>query len=203
MIIHTYERTERGRACERYIKDAGARCREIYILPIPSTRDGIYLKDTDVPISDIVKASGEGVYIISYGIGDALKEEMRSRGAVVYDAALDEEFLEGNADLTALATLGVLLESEERVPRDLSFGVVGYGRIGKRLVRLLLFLESRVRVYTSSEKTRLELSEYGIDSVLSERGADLSGIDILINTAPAVIFDTGEEIGRASCRERV
>jgi hypothetical protein len=67
-------------------------------------------------------------------------------------------------------------------------GVVGYGRIGKRLTNVLLYLGARVRVYTSRETTRIDLCEYGVASAASSGRADLSGLDILINTAPAVIF---------------
>ena len=53
---------------------------------------------------------------------------------------------------------------------------------------MLLYLGARVRVYTSRQATRIDLCEYGIASAESCESADLSGIDILINTAPAVIF---------------
>lgn len=197
MIIHTYEKGERGRACEEYIKSSTLGAYEVFILPIPTTRDGILIKDSDTPLEYITERAKAGVYVICYGLPRAVKEKMTLRGARVYDAGEDEEFLSGNAELTALATLGILLNTENRSPRELSFGIVGYGRIGKRLARLLLFLGARVRVYTSRDNTRLELCEYGVASSMSARDADISDIDILINTAPAVIFDTdSDELSR-------
>lgn len=193
MIIHTYEKTQRGRACEEYIRSYGAALGEVYILPIPSTRDGVFLKDSKIPIEDIIEASEPGVTIICYGLAQSIKERIIERGARVYDAGVDEDFLGGNAELTALAALGILLGSEVRAPMDISFGIVGYGRIGKRLTRMLLFLGARVRVYTSNPKTRLELCECGLEASESEPGTSLGDIDILVNTAPAVIFDTGRE----------
>ena len=59
------------------------------------------------------------------------------------------------------------------------------------MARLLLFLGADVAVYTTREKTRLELCECGIKAYAS--GAGVRGIDILINTAPAVIFSTESE----------
>ena len=53
---------------------------------------------------------------------------------------------------------------------------------------LLLYLGARVRVFTSRESTRIDLCGYGVASVASSSDADLSCLDILINTAPAPIF---------------
>ena len=65
---------------------------------------------------------------------------------------------------------------------------MGYGRIGKELVRLLLFAEGEVRVYTSSPSTCFSLCEFGIDSLCVPRFGgemlDTSDLDYFINTAP-------------------
>ncbi len=114
-----------------------------------------------------------------------------SSGARVFDAALDEHFLGKNAELTSLAALGILLTTERCALSDITIGIVGYGRIGKHLARMLLFHGARVRIYTSRDATRLELGGIGVSAVESTKGATLAGIDILINTAPAVIFEDG------------
>ena len=193
MIIHTYEKGERGRACDEFARKSAwlTRYSEVFILPIPTTRDGVLLKDTDITLSETAGRVKKGDLVICYGLADRFKDEMRGRGAEVYDAGCDEGFLEANARLTAICTLGVLLTTENRAPEDLTFGIVGYGRIGKSLVRLLLFLGADVAVYTTREKTRLELSECGIKAYAS--GTLVGGTDILINTAPAVIFNTESE----------
>ena len=90
--------------------------------------------------------------------------------------------------MTAVGAVGYILTTDSRVPSDLSFGIVGYGRIGSSLVRMLLFLGARVKVFTSRILTRLELGMCGVGSGLNcdtaVGGVDFSGIDILINTAP-------------------
>ena len=194
MIIHTYEKGGRGEACAEYLRECEGELgiSEALILPIPTTKDRRVLKDTDIPLSDIVRMAKQGSLIIGYGLPPEFSLELKEVGAIVYDAGEDEEFLLKNADLTAICTLGILLGSEERAPRDLTVGVVGYGRIGKKLTRLLLFLGANVRVYTSRDDMRLELCEFGVASSMSAACADLTGLDLLINTAPAVIFDTNE-----------
>ena len=192
MIIHTYENSGRTEACAKYLETVGCICgiEEAVILPIPSTKDSRLLSGTDIPLSDVLKMAGPRRVIVGYGLPRELALLIKETGAKVYDASLDEEFLLGNADLTAIATLGIIIGSEKRAPKDLLVGIVGYGRIGKRLARLLLFLGAGVRIYTSNDSTRLELCEFGVASAMSTSEADLSGLDILINTAPAVIFNT-------------
>ena len=101
----------------------------------------------------------------------------------------DEDFLLENAELTALAALGIYLTSTKRSMRDTKVGIVGYGRIGKKLTNLFLYLGATLRVFTSREGTRLDLCEWGVATAKSTKDADLSGLDLLINTAPAAIFD--------------
>lgn len=191
MIIHTYEIGGRGRACADYLyeREGEIATEEVIILPIPTTRDKKYLKDSDIPLEDIVKMARTGVFVIGYMLPDEFTERLEERGAAVYDAGRDEGFLERNAFLTAMCTLGVLLTSSPVVPSDTRYGIVGYGRIGKILTRLLLFLGADVRVYTSRDNMRLELCEFGVASSMSTREASFHDIDVLINTAPAVLFD--------------
>jgi hypothetical protein len=54
---------------------------------------------------------------------------------------------------------------------------------------MFLYLGATLRVFTSRKDTRLDLCECGIATAESTHDADLSGLDILINTAPAHIFD--------------
>lgn len=190
MIIHSYDNSKRAESCIEYLK--GAACVDsvdrVILLPIPTTRDNSAVLNTNIYINDVLKEVKCGDVVSCYGLPTNYLEAARERGARVIDLAFDEDFLYENAELTALCTLGILLNTTDRSPRDLSVGVVGYGRIGKRLTNVLLYLGARVRVYTSREATRIDLCEYGVASAASTERADLSGLDILINTAPAVIF---------------
>lgn len=190
MIIQSYENGPRADACIEYLR--GSACanhvERIILLPIPSTRDNRTVLNTNIYINDVLEGVGGGDLISCYGMTDAFLDGARARGALVTDLSRDEDFLLENADLTALAALGIFLGSTKYSPRDVSVGVVGYGRIGKRLTNLFLYLGARVRVFTSRENTRLELCEYGVATAASAGDADLSGLDLLINTAPATIF---------------
>ncbi|MBQ7363675.1 MAG: hypothetical protein IJW48_04390 [Clostridia bacterium] len=193
MVIHTYEAGGRGEACAEYLRahESELSATHALILPIPTTRDNLHLNGSDVLLSDIIKTAGPGMLVIGYGMPRSFRDALTSLGASVFDAGDDELFLLKNAELTALAALGILLTTERCAISDISFGIVGYGRIGRKLARMLLFHGAEVRIYTSRDATRLELGGLGVAASVSARDADFGGIDILINTAPAVIFKDG------------
>lgn len=190
MIIQSYEDTLRAQTCLEYLKgiDACVGVDKIILLPIPSTRDNKTILNTKVDIYELIRGLGCGTLMSGYGLPEHFVSDAEATGARVIDLAVDEEFLVENAELTALATLGIFLNSTKISARELRVGIVGYGRIGKKLTNLFLYLGARVKVFTSRPDTRLDLCEYGVATAISSADSDLSRLDILINTAPAPIF---------------
>ena len=158
---------------------------EIFLLPIPSSRDSIHVTDTDIPLTDLLREPKGKRLIAGYGIPLEIAREATAKGIRIADVRTDERFLYDNAELTAHGAVGYILTKRDRAISDLTCGIVGYGRIGRLLCRLLLFLGATTVIYTRREDMRLELCGMGIDA----RGADnidaTAGLDILINTAPA------------------
>lgn len=186
MEICTFGVGGRQRACEAALsKIKGSRYKRLVLLPIPTTKDGERINATDTPLESILTLVGDSVLVAGYNIPDSLGERILALGGEVYDAALDEDFLLENAEITAEGALGKILCHFKKAPRELKVGIVGYGRIGKALARLLLFLGARVKVYTRKEATRLYLAECGVDSSHGECAEDFSDLDLIVNTAPA------------------
>ena len=190
MMIHSYENSLRAEACVEYIKglEGVEKWGDIVLLPIPTSRDNCTILNTKVDINSLIPYIDDKTFVSGYALGETFVSEARERGGTVIDLALEEDFLLLNARLTALATVGILLGSTKLSPEEMRIGVVGYGRIGKQLVNLFLYLGAEVQVFTSRPSTRLDLCEYGVASAMSSTDADLSGLDLLINTAPATIF---------------
>ncbi len=191
MTVFTYDNGKRTGACRDFLLSSGklGGHKMLTILPIPTTRDGIHITGSDKTLDTLVGAAGAGDIYLGYGLPDRIAKGLLAVGAVVVDALADEEFLVGNARLTAYATLAKIL-SLGISPEGMSVGVVGYGRIGRVLVRLLLAVGADVRVYSTREATVLCLSRSGVDATLVRRGDPLPVHDLLINTAPDAIFDT-------------
>ena len=187
MSIETYGTGERLRSAAAQLAPYAV-SRHFVLLPIPSTRDGICVTNTEIPMSETLTGVGEGSVVVGYGMPNTYVNDARGRGALTLELSGDEDFLSENAYITAVGALGYILTTEGRIPSDAVFGVVGYGRIGSQILRMLLFLGARAVVYTSRELTHLELGECGVRSVCIAGAVDgkydFSGVDILINTAP-------------------
>lgn len=185
MKIITFGKGERLKRTAEMLEKAPALSayHELAILPIPTTKDGVHLTGSDTTLEELAATLGDGAFVLGYGIPEAVVERLEDRGAVVCDALGDEIFLEENATLTAFGMVGIILTSAKKSPSEMKIGIIGYGRIGRQLLRILLFLGVSVRVYTHKSSTRLDLSRLGIDAALSSEG-DYGGLDYLINTAP-------------------
>ncbi len=195
MSIEAYGTGGRIRYAAKFTaEDASLQGRHFILLPIPTTKDKKHINGTSVPIYEALSGTEEGDTVVGYGVPREYTELVLSRGGRMLELSEDGEFLEENAYITAVGALGKLLAGGERCPRDTVYGIIGYGRIGRSLLRLLLFLEAKVTVYTTSEKTHISLTESGVESVLLKKDGNtakkeapvshLDGIDILINTAP-------------------
>jgi len=188
MKIFSFGGGRRLEYCAEYLSDMRGNYEKLILLPIPTTKDNIHIKGSDVTLSRIVGMADRNSAVCGYGIPFGVKEALGEMGASVFDGSDSEDFLVENAVLTVDGALGELLTSLESAPGDLSVGIIGYGRIGKRLLEALLFLGSRVKVYTRSEAVRRSLGEAGIESGEFVFDGDYHNLDVLINTAPTAVM---------------
>ena len=175
-------------------------CKHLVVLPIPTTKDRKHITNTDILLDETLVNVCEDSKIIGYGLPEEYRARAEALGAVVFDVADDEEFLERNSYITAIGALGYILSTTDKEPSELCVGIFGYGRIGAALARMLLFFGAKLIVYTSKILSRIELGTYGIDSVSvktsSKDDCSLEGLDIFINTAPTDMTEVvgGEKI---------
>lgn len=158
----------------------------VILLPIPTARDRLHITGTDRLLCEVTSDVGDGCLVAGYGIPKGEAERMRRQGAKVFDAVESEDFLRENSYISAVGAMGYILTEIKKLPSDLLFGIVGYGRIGSALLRMLLYFGARVRVYTGKSLTRMELGECEVETVYTDYkdGASIEGVDVLINTAP-------------------
>ena len=198
MEIRSFGVGRRIRECERRLKMVlqGLSGRLI-LLPIPTTRDNIYVNGTDLTLGSLLPLFSADSTVVGYNIPPDLKEAALAVGARVFDAGEDEAFLLENARISARGALGYLLTNLTRDFAEMKLGLVGYGRIGRELLRLLLLFGAEVTVYTTRPSVALELGEAGVKSEVLDDNTDLSELDILINTAPARLIEESRLSERA------
>ena len=175
------------------IEKRGAPFRRVVLLPIPTR-----IKCC----GEALEALGEGDAVVGYGLCPELFEELKSRRVYIYDAARDEEFLLINAELTAVGVLGEITTAKDKAPSDVRYGIIGYGRIGKSLLKHLTFLGSLVTVFTTRESVLISLGEWGVHAEMLDTPEALFGVEVLINTAPIEIADIygAEELLRSGVK---
>lgn len=190
MEIITFGGGERLLYCQNRLKrKASSRLGKIILLPIPSVgRDGL-IKGSGIPLQAVADTAEEGSLVAGYALPECLAESLSEVGSLVYDAARDEDFLLENARLTAHGALGHILSDLKKDVSALRVALVGYGRIGSEMLRLLLFLGAEVTLLTTRESVAKELGEMGVSARVLDGGAALSDFDLVINTAPARLFD--------------
>lgn len=111
----------------------------------------------------------------------------------VLDLLRDDDYLARNAAITAQCALRVAGSLLPTVLPDTPALVIGWGRIGKCLAKLLTGLGCPVTVAARKPADRAMLSALGYDAAdISRIPGILPGIRLIFNTAPAPILDAGQ-----------
>ena len=167
------------------------------VLPLPATRDGerIYCpRDPSCTVTfDDLKALLERNPTLCL-FGGKLPPTLPSSSRVI--DYYDSEILQlRNAYITAEAALMTARELTDRTLRDTSVAVLGYGRIGKYLSRLLRAIGATVTVCARREESLFEAAAEGCHPLLMTESDPMGGLHplcrdhaILFNTVPAFVL---------------
>ncbi len=153
---------------------------DVIILPIPVTRDGIYLNSQRrVKLSDILSVLDRGQIVMG-----GLCEDLG-----ITDYYNCECMQMQNAIPTAEGALHVAMENTVITINQSKCAILGYGRIGKILASMLKDLGAEVTVYARNPKD-LELAKaFGHNSMNINMPEGLDSFDIIFNTVPKNVLD--------------
>lgn len=105
------------------------------------------------------------------------------------DLLEDPFYLWENAAITAECALRVAFQNRSHTLRNARVLIIGWGRIGKQLARLLSALGAKVSIYSSTHAHQAEASVFGFPCLTEHTAAEhLSKFQIIFNTAPAVVI---------------
>ena len=170
------------------------------ILPLPVSRDGSSIhcpRDPScrIPLSEIGELLQREPRLLLYGgrIPEALTT--LTADPRVTDYYEDETLQLRNAYITAEAALMTAMEMTDTVLSGTQAAVLGYGRIGKRLSRLLRAVGAEVTVCARRVESLWEAASEGCRTLLIDPSAPMQGLsplcgrtEILFNTVPAPIL---------------
>lgn len=181
-------------ACEQLIRsgfqitDAPDDTIQGVLLDIPSFRP------PDITPEAIWAALPENAIVIGGNLAGKVPDRFR-----IMDLLKDEEYTARNADITARCALRLGAEQLNRTYYDMPVLILGWGRIGKCLARLLRNLDARVCIYARKPADRAILKALGYEAVSeAELKAALPRFRLVFNTAPAPILS--REMA-AKCRD--
>lgn len=150
---------------------------DLLVLPYPATRDGVHIAMTDLAFSSLPLPSRTALF------GGRLPSAF-CKGRLSGDAEEDEEFLLGNAYLTAAAGVATALRAGERAFFRVTAAVLGYGRIGRETAKMLRALGASVTVYVRRAAAKEEAAKAGFFARILGETQHLPE-DIIFGTVPA------------------
>ena len=159
------------------------------ILQAPDkTVDGVLLdvpsfRDTD-PADIAWEELPENAIVIGGNLAKHVPDRFRS-----IDLLRDPEFTAQNADITARCALRLAAGHLKQTYRRLPVLILGWGRIGKCLARLLRGVDTEVCVFARKPADRAILKGLGYDVIAeADLASALSRFSLVFNTAPSLLL---------------
>ncbi|MCL2373427.1 MAG: NAD-binding protein [Defluviitaleaceae bacterium] len=153
------------------------------VLNAPFHGKNIYLEDL------FRRIKGGQVVIAGYVKPEAQQLAAR-HGVRLVDMLHREDLLMLNAIPTAEGALQIAIAETEITLHNACVMVVGYGRIGKVLSRMLQAIGAKVTVITNSKQAHAEATAAGHLAVdFAGLNEQLPGVAIIFNTVPKILLD--------------
>ena len=141
----------------------------------------------NVELPDFVEAL-KGKHLIAGNIG--IKDELEANEVQFTDLMKREEFSVLNTIATAEGTMQIAMEETQRTVHGSNVLVMGFGRIGKVLAKMLDGIGAKVYCEARKDEDISWIKAYGYNPVhLNDLNENLNKFDIIINTIPFQILD--------------
>lgn len=165
----------------------------ITAMPFSNDRENIYAPtiSKNISIKEFMKYSKNKI-IIGGKFSELQIEEFEKNGNRVFDLMKYEELAQKNVIPTVEGIIKIIIENTDITINDSNIAVIGFGRIGKRLSKILF--EMGAHVYCSDNKkeevANIELCGYNvIENICAGKE-----FDVVVNTVPKMIIREKELI---------
>lgn len=166
---------------------------KVVIGPIPLSSDR---KNVSTPFSKVKLSLEEFLKalkdkkLIAGNILEFFREQLEKEQISYIDLIKREEFAVLNAIATAEGTLQIAMEETQKTVHGSKVLVMGFGRIGKILAKMLDGIGAKVSCEARKDDDIAWIKAYGFEPIhLNELNENLSKFDIIINTIPFQILN--------------
>lgn len=162
------------------------------ILPVPASRNK---KVINAPFSNSDMVLSEKLFsnlknkVVFAGIVSSLIEDVKPSGLYIRDYYQREDFLIPNALLTAEGAVSIALKEYGKSIFSSKCLVVGFGRIGKILAKLLKNMGAKVTVSARSVKDVSLAKISGFETTNVSKINEKADFDLIFNTVPALVLN--------------
>ena len=163
-------------------------CEKIYVLPTPVAKLNRFPQVCDAIKAELVNCKGP-LFVFAGAVSGEWKNFLESNGIAYVDFMQLQEVVEGNAIITAEATVAEILLASKKSICQQKILVTGYGCCGKPIAFLLRAMGAEVTVAARREKVREEIRQDGFEAVefLSIHEM-IEEVDTIVNTVPALVI---------------
>lgn len=160
------------------------------ITSIPFSRDGINLTGENIKVNEFLNRL-DGKILFTGAINENIKEKLKS--ICYYDLMDMEEIAILNAIPTAEGAIYEAIKNSNITLYNSNVLVLGYGKIGKILSRMLKGIGAKVYCEARNKKDIAFINSLGYNSVrLEDINSYLPKMDYIFNTIPHVILNKEE-----------
>lgn len=166
-----------------------------YIIgPVPCSKDNIYLNTPlysgKIKLEDIFQAMNSEQIFIAGKITNEIKEIANSYKIKTIDLLQREEMAVLNAIPSAEGAIQIAMEETDITLHGSNVIILGFGRIGKILAKMLQGIGANVYVEARKYSDLAWIKSYGYIPVdLNKLGDYLKEMDIVFNTVPSMLLN--------------
>ncbi len=173
--------------------DEAVKNAKIVLGPIPLTSDrknlSMPFSNIKLPIEEFAKKVANKTLIAGH-YPETMKMDLKENNINFIDIAKREEFVVLNAIATAEGTIQIAMEETQRTIHGSKILVMGFGRIGKVLAKMLSGLGAEVYCEARRDDDLAWIKVYGYKPIhLMNLDSYLDKFDIIINTIPFQVLD--------------
>lgn len=169
---------------------------KIIILPLPYSLDGLNVNaifsDSLIETCDIFKNIPRNAFVLAGKCDDKIETLSQIYEATLIDYLNREELQVLNAVPTAEGAIQIAMEETSHTIHNSNCLVIGNGRIGKILAKMLYGIGANVTISARKQRDLALAQSFGYSSIpIWELHNFIGNFDIIFNTVPTMILDSG------------